>query len=83
HGSGDDNVHVQNSLALADMLEAANVPGFEMAIYTDSDHSIYTHGVRPALYARMTNFLFRSFHELENTQFDFWRHRDPNDSSAK
>ncbi|KAJ2592420.1 Dpp4p [Coemansia sp. RSA 1722] len=78
HGTGDDNVHLQNTLALVYRLQAANVPGFEMATYTDSDHSIYTYGVRPALYARMTNFLFRSFHELENKEFDFWRHRDPN-----
>ncbi|KAJ1898043.1 hypothetical protein LPJ66_002996 [Kickxella alabastrina] len=81
HGTGDDNVHLQNTLALVDRLQAANVPGFEMATYTDSDHSIYTHGVRPALYARMTNFLFRSFHELENKEFDFWRHASPNDLS--
>ncbi|KAJ2718921.1 Dpp4p [Coemansia sp. Benny D115] len=78
HGTADDNVHLQNTLVLVDMLQAANVPGFEMATYTDSDHSIYTHGVRPALYARMTNFLFRSFHELENKEFDFWRHSDGN-----
>ncbi|KAJ2385881.1 Dpp4p, partial [Coemansia sp. RSA 2559] len=80
HGSGDDNVHMQNTLALTDLLQAANVPGFEMAVYADSDHGIYTHGVQPALYARMTNFLFRSFHELENSRFDFWTHRDPNGS---
>ncbi|KAI8320286.1 hypothetical protein GQ54DRAFT_291529 [Martensiomyces pterosporus] len=83
HGTGDDNVHIQNSLALVDLLESNNVPGFEMATYTDSDHSIYTHNVRPALYARMTNFLFRSFHELENKEFDFWRHRDPNTAASK
>ncbi|KAJ2106808.1 hypothetical protein GGF48_006092, partial [Coemansia sp. RSA 921] len=59
-----------------------NVPGFEMAVYPDSDHSIYTHGVRPALYARMVNFLFRSFHELENKEFDYWRHIDPNNASS-
>lgn len=81
HGTGDDNVHLQNTLALVDLLESNNVPGFEMAMYADSDHSIYTHGVRPALYARMTNFLFRSFHELENKEADFWRHVDPNASS--
>ncbi|KAJ1666811.1 Dpp4p [Coemansia sp. RSA 1813] len=81
HGSGDDNVHMQNTLALTDLLQATNVPGFEMAVYTDSDHGIYTHEVQPALYARMTNFLFRSFHELENTKFDFWRHSDPNKSN--
>ncbi|KAJ1728246.1 Dpp4p [Coemansia biformis] len=83
HGTGDDNVHLQNTLALVDLLEANNVPGFEMAVYTDSDHSIYTHGVRPALYARMVNFLFRSFHELENKQFDYWRHADPNDAANR
>ncbi|KAJ1868652.1 Dpp4p [Coemansia sp. RSA 990] len=44
HGTGDDNVHLQNTLALVDLLESKNVPGFEMAVYTDSDHSIYTHG---------------------------------------
>ncbi|KAJ2771720.1 Dpp4p, partial [Coemansia nantahalensis] len=81
HGTGDDNVHLQNTLALADMLAAENVPGFEVAVYADSDHSIYTHGVRPALYARMVNFLFRSFHELENKEFDFWRHADPDDDA--
>ncbi|KAJ2777396.1 Dpp4p [Coemansia javaensis] len=83
HGSGDDNVHLQNTLALTDLLESKNVPGFEMAVYTDSDHSIYTHGVRPALYARMVAFLFRSFHELENKQFDYWRHTDPNDVATR
>ncbi|KAJ1759852.1 Dpp4p [Coemansia sp. RSA 1591] len=82
HGSGDDNVHLQNTMALADLLESNNVPGFEMAVYPDSDHSIYTHGVRPALYARMVNFLFRSFHELENKEFDYWRHIDPNNASS-
>ncbi|KAJ1965968.1 Dpp4p [Dipsacomyces acuminosporus] len=83
HGTGDDNVHLQNTLALVDLLESNNVPGFEMATYTDSDHSIYTHNVRPALYARMTNFLFRSFHELENKEFDFWRHANPNAENSK
>ncbi|KAJ2162229.1 Dpp4p [Coemansia sp. RSA 552] len=79
HGTGDDNVHLQNTLVLVDRLQAANVPGFEVAVYTDSDHSISAHGVRPALYARMVNFLFRSFHELENRDYDFWRHSDLNE----
>ncbi|KAJ2867368.1 Dpp4p [Coemansia aciculifera] len=82
HGTGDDNVHLQNTLALVDLLQSNNVPGFEMATYTDSDHGIYTHNVRSALYARMTNFLFRSFHELENKEFDFWRHSDPNEMNS-
>ncbi|KAJ1943476.1 Dpp4p, partial [Linderina pennispora] len=83
HGTGDDNVHMQHTLALVDLLESKNIPGFEMAFYADSDHGIYTHGVRASLYARMTNFLFRSFHELENEQFDYWYHDAQPDASNK
>ncbi|KAJ2083176.1 Dpp4p [Coemansia sp. RSA 988] len=82
HGTADDNVHMQNTLALTTLLQTSNVPGFEMALYADSDHSIYTYGVRPALYARMVNFLFRSFHELENSEFSYWTHTDPNDDAS-
>ncbi|PIA15653.1 hypothetical protein COEREDRAFT_44349 [Coemansia reversa NRRL 1564] len=82
HGTADDNVHMKNTLALTTLLQTNNVPGFEMALYADSDHSIYTYGVRPALYARMVNFLFRSFHELENSEFSYWAHTDPNDDAS-
>jgi dipeptidyl-peptidase-4 len=39
HGSGDDNVHYQNSEALINALVAANKP-FEMMEYPDRTHSI-------------------------------------------
>lgn len=39
HGSGDDNVHYQNSEALINALVAANKP-FEMMEYPDRNHSI-------------------------------------------
>ena len=39
HGSGDDNVHYQNSEALVNALVAANKP-FQMMEYPDRNHSI-------------------------------------------
>jgi dipeptidyl-peptidase-4 len=39
HGSGDDNVHYQNSEALINALVAANKP-FQMMEYPDRNHSI-------------------------------------------
>jgi dipeptidyl-peptidase-4 len=42
HGTGDDNVHYQNSAAMIDLLVGAGVPEdkFKMFAFTDSDHSI-------------------------------------------
>ncbi len=39
HGSGDDNVHVQNTLEMARALVEADKP-FDMMIYTDDNHSM-------------------------------------------
>jgi dipeptidyl-peptidase-4 len=39
HGTGDDNVHPQNSIQLADRLEAAGKP-FYMLLYPNRTHSI-------------------------------------------
>ncbi|KAJ1918784.1 Dpp4p [Mycoemilia scoparia] len=65
HGTGDDNVHFQNTLDFVDRLQNANVKTFDMAVYTDSDHSIYTDNARSILYNRLTKFLFSSFKEIE------------------
>ena len=56
HGSADDNVHVQNSMRMAEALIQANKP-FEWAIYPDKNHGIFGGNTRLHLYNKMTNFI--------------------------
>ena len=56
HGSGDDNVHVQNSMRLIEALVQANKQ-FDWAIYPDRNHGIYGGNTRLHLYTKMTNFI--------------------------
>ncbi|WP_350286248.1 S9 family peptidase [uncultured Croceitalea sp.] len=56
HGSGDDNVHVQNSMRMIEALIQANKK-FEWAIYPDRNHGIYGGNTRLHLYNKMTNFI--------------------------
>ena len=56
HGSGDDNVHVQNSMRMIEALIQANKQ-FDWAIYPDKNHGIYGGNTRLHLYTLMTNFI--------------------------
>ncbi|PWB24904.1 S9 family peptidase [Flavobacterium sp. HTF] len=56
HGSGDDNVHVQNSMQMMEALIQANKQ-FDSQIYPDKDHGIYGGKTRIQLYNKMTNFI--------------------------
>jgi dipeptidyl-peptidase-4 len=56
HGTGDDNVHVQNSMELAEELVQANKQ-FEMQFYPDKNHGIYGGNTTFHLYTRMTEFI--------------------------
>jgi dipeptidyl-peptidase-4 len=59
HGSGDDNVHVQNTMDFAEKLIQANKQ-FEMMIYPDKNHGIYGGNTRLQLYTKMTNFILNN-----------------------
>jgi len=56
HGSGDDNVHHQNSMRMVEALVQANKP-FDLAVYPDKNHGIRGGNTRIHLYNKMTNFL--------------------------
>ncbi|MDT7829255.1 S9 family peptidase [Pricia sp. S334] len=56
HGSGDDNVHVQNSMRMIEALVQANKP-FDWAIYPDKNHGIYGGMTRVHLFNKMSRFI--------------------------
>ncbi|TXE18903.1 S9 family peptidase [Psychroserpens burtonensis] len=56
HGTGDDNVHVQNTMRMVDALIQADKQ-FEWMIYPDNNHSIKGGNTRLHLYKKMTNFI--------------------------
>ena len=60
HGTGDDNVHFQNSAEMVERLENAGKQ-FEFRIYPNKNHSIYdaTGNTRLNLYQLMTDFIER------------------------
>src|SRR5688572_8019861 len=59
HGTGDDNVHVQNSMAMTEALIKANKP-FESFYYPNRNHGIYGGNTRLHLYNQMTSFIERN-----------------------
>ena len=56
HGSGDDNVHYQNSMELANALIKNNIP-FEFMTYPNKNHGIYGGYTRTHLYNKMLDFV--------------------------
>jgi dipeptidyl-peptidase-4 len=56
HGSGDDNVHIQNSMQMMEALIQANKQ-FDSQIYPDKNHGIYGGKTRIQLFNKMTNFI--------------------------
>ena len=59
HGSGDDNVHYQNSMDFVEALVQANKQ-FEMQFYPNKNHGIYGGNTTIHLYARMTEFILEN-----------------------
>ena len=56
HGTGDDNVHFQNTEAMVNALVEANRP-FSLMIYPNRNHGIYGGNTRQHLYTLLTRFV--------------------------
>ncbi len=57
HGTGDDNVHVQNSMRMIDAMVESNKQ-FDLLMYPDRAHGIYsTRNDRLHLFTKMTDFI--------------------------
>ncbi len=56
HGDFDDNVHVQNTVIMADALQAENKQ-FEMMLYPGRNHGIYGGPTRLHLFTMLTDFI--------------------------
>lgn len=59
HGTGDDNVHFQNSVELVNKLVAEGVQ-FESMYYPNRSHGIYGGNARKHLYKMMSNFILEN-----------------------
>ncbi|TID30686.1 hypothetical protein CANINC_000602 [Pichia inconspicua] len=67
HGTGDDNVHFQNSIQLIDSFDLHGVENYDMYVFPDSDHSIRWHNAGTIVYDRLFSWLKRAFNgEFEN-----------------
>ena len=56
HGTGDDNVHLQNSIQLIDKLQAANKQ-FQLMLYPGRTHSLAGGNSHTHLYTMLTRFV--------------------------
>lgn len=66
HGTGDDNVHYQNTAALVDLLVGEGVTSekMDMVAFTDSAHSINYHGATTYIYKYLSKLLFDEAHRV-------------------
>jgi len=59
HGTADDNVHPQNSMAFSEALIDANIP-FEQAYYPNKNHGIYGGNTSLHLFSKLTDFVLKN-----------------------
>jgi len=59
HGTGDDNVHFQNSIAWVDALIKAD-KSYQTLYYPNRNHGIYGGNTRLHLYRQMTDFVLQN-----------------------
>ncbi|CAI4549902.1 CBM_collapsed_G0025350.mRNA.1.CDS.1 [Saccharomyces cerevisiae] len=61
HGTGDDNVHFQNSLKFLDLLDLNGVENYDVHVFPDSDHSIRYHNANVIVFDKLLDWAKRAF----------------------
>lgn len=61
HGTADDNVHVQNTYSLLDMLNMKTIENYDVHVFPDSEHSILYHNANPVVYDKLFKWLKDAF----------------------
>lgn len=56
HGTGDDNVHFQNSLKVLDLLDLHDVENYDLHVFPDSDHGIRYHNANKIVWDKILNW---------------------------
>lgn len=56
HGTGDDNVHFQNSLKVLDLLDMSGVENYDVHVFPDSDHGIRYHNANTIVWDKILNW---------------------------
>ncbi|CAR29745.1 hypothetical protein ZYGR_0AD04290 [Zygosaccharomyces rouxii] len=56
HGTGDDNVHFQNSLKVLDLLNLNSVENYDVHVFPDSDHGIRYHNANKIVWDKILNW---------------------------
>jgi dipeptidyl-peptidase-4 len=59
HGTGDDNVHVQNSMDLISALVKENKQ-FDLMLYPNKNHGIYGGNTRMHLFTKITDYILEN-----------------------
>ncbi|KAL2860972.1 prolyl dipeptidyl peptidase DppIV [Aspergillus lucknowensis] len=77
HGTGDDNVHFQNSAALVDLLVGDGVTPEQMQVqwFTDSDHSITYNGGTAFLNRQLAQRLYEEKQRTDEEDQHQWSKR--------
>ncbi|VEU21939.1 DEKNAAC102924 [Brettanomyces naardenensis] len=61
HGTGDDNVHFQNTLQLLNKFDLATVENYDMRVFPDSNHNIVHDNAQRIVYDKLYEWLKRAF----------------------
>ncbi|GAV27881.1 hypothetical protein PMKS-001349 [Pichia membranifaciens] len=61
HGTGDDNVHYQNTLQLLNQFDLTGIENYDVHVFPDSDHSIAHDNANVIVYDKLYSWILTAF----------------------